>query len=44
MDDRGWQAVGWAVAAVVAVLEGKMSVDDLGPRLLARALKSEGDY
>ncbi|WP_284975214.1 NAD(P)H-dependent glycerol-3-phosphate dehydrogenase [Arthrobacter sp. efr-133-TYG-104] len=31
-------------AAVVAVLEGKMSVDDLGPRLLARALKSEGDY
>ncbi|ASN20767.1 NAD(P)H-dependent glycerol-3-phosphate dehydrogenase [Arthrobacter sp. YN] len=31
-------------AAVVAVLEGRMSVDDLGPRLLARALKSEGDY
>jgi len=26
------------------VLEGRMSVDDLGPRLLARALKSEGDY
>lgn len=31
-------------AAVVAVLAGKMSVDDLGPRLLARELKSEGGY
>ncbi|WP_426996131.1 NAD(P)H-dependent glycerol-3-phosphate dehydrogenase [Pseudarthrobacter sp. N5] len=31
-------------AAVVAVLAGKMSVDQLGPRLLARELKSEGDY
>jgi glycerol-3-phosphate dehydrogenase (NAD(P)+) len=31
-------------AAVVAVLEGKLSVDELGPRLLARSLKSEGDY
>ncbi|MBT2513037.1 NAD(P)H-dependent glycerol-3-phosphate dehydrogenase [Arthrobacter sp. ISL-30] len=30
-------------AAVVAVLEGKMSVDELGPRLLSRELKSEGD-
>lgn len=30
-------------AAVVAVLEGKLSVDELGPRLLARELKSEGD-
>ncbi|GAA5229344.1 NAD(P)H-dependent glycerol-3-phosphate dehydrogenase [Arthrobacter cryoconiti] len=29
--------------AVVAVLEGKLSVDDLGPLLLARELKSEGD-
>jgi glycerol-3-phosphate dehydrogenase (NAD(P)+) len=31
-------------AAVVAVLAGKMSVDELGPRLLARELKSEGDH
>ncbi|WP_442951318.1 NAD(P)H-dependent glycerol-3-phosphate dehydrogenase [Paenarthrobacter sp. Z7-10] len=31
-------------AAVVAVLAGKMSVDDLGPNLLARELKSEGGY
>jgi glycerol-3-phosphate dehydrogenase (NAD(P)+) len=31
-------------AAVVAVLEGEMSVDELGPRLLSRELKSEGDY
>ncbi|HKU31044.1 NAD(P)H-dependent glycerol-3-phosphate dehydrogenase [Arthrobacter sp. NyZ413] len=31
-------------AAVVAVLEGKLSVDQLGPTLLARSLKSEGDY
>jgi glycerol-3-phosphate dehydrogenase (NAD(P)+) len=31
-------------AAVVAVLAGKMSVDELGPRLLARELKPEGDY
>ncbi|MCA4132086.1 NAD(P)H-dependent glycerol-3-phosphate dehydrogenase [Arthrobacter sp. M4] len=31
-------------AAVVAVLEGKLSVDELGPRLLARELKSEGDH
>ncbi|MCQ9163200.1 MULTISPECIES: NAD(P)H-dependent glycerol-3-phosphate dehydrogenase [unclassified Arthrobacter] len=29
--------------AVVAVLEGKLTVDDLGPLLLARELKSEGD-
>ncbi|MGA7203589.1 MAG: NAD(P)H-dependent glycerol-3-phosphate dehydrogenase [Specibacter sp.] len=29
--------------AVVAVLEGKLTVDDLGPLLLARQLKSEGD-
>ncbi|MGO4385549.1 NAD(P)H-dependent glycerol-3-phosphate dehydrogenase [Specibacter sp. RAF43] len=29
--------------AVVAVLEGRLSVDDLGPLLLARELKSEGD-
>ncbi|PYI68791.1 glycerol-3-phosphate dehydrogenase [Arthrobacter livingstonensis] len=29
--------------AVVAVLEGKMTVDDLGPLLLARELKSEGE-
>lgn len=31
-------------AAVVAVLAGKMSVDELGPLLLARELKPEGDY
>ncbi len=31
-------------AAVVAVLAGKLSVDELGPLLLARDLKSEGDY
>ncbi|KRE61437.1 glycerol-3-phosphate dehydrogenase [Arthrobacter sp. Soil736] len=31
-------------AAVVAVLAGKLSVDQLGPLLLARELKSEGDY
>lgn len=31
-------------AAVVAVLSGKVSVDQLGPLLLARELKSEGDY
>jgi glycerol-3-phosphate dehydrogenase (NAD(P)+) len=31
-------------AAVVAVLAGKMSVDELGPLLLARELKSEGGY
>lgn len=31
-------------AAVVAVLAGKLSVDDLGPLLLSRDLKSEGDY
>ncbi|KNC18497.1 glycerol-3-phosphate dehydrogenase [Arthrobacter sp. RIT-PI-e] len=30
-------------AAVVAVLQGRLSVDDLGPRLLARHLKPEGD-
>lgn len=30
-------------SAVVAVLEGKLSVDDLGPLLLARELKSEGE-
>lgn len=29
--------------AVVAVLEGKLTVDDLGPLLLARELKSEGE-
>lgn len=31
-------------AAVVAVLAGKLSVDELGPTLLSRELKSEGDY
>lgn len=31
-------------AAVVAVLDGKLSVDQLGPLLLSRELKSEGDY
>jgi len=31
-------------AAVVAVLGGKLSVDELGPLLLSRDLKSEGDY
>jgi glycerol-3-phosphate dehydrogenase (NAD(P)+) len=31
-------------AAVVAVLAGKLSVDELGPLLLSRDLKSEGDY
>lgn len=31
-------------AAVVAVLAGKISVDQLGPLLLARDLKPEGDY
>lgn len=31
-------------AAVVAVLAGKVSVDQLGQLLLARELKSEGDY
>lgn len=31
-------------AAVVAVLAGKLSVDQLGPLLLARDLKPEGDY
>ena len=31
-------------AAVVAVLAGKLSVDQLGPLLLARELKPEGDY
>ncbi|HEV7168707.1 MAG TPA: NAD(P)H-dependent glycerol-3-phosphate dehydrogenase [Micrococcaceae bacterium] len=31
-------------SAVVAVLAGQMSVDELGPRLLARELKSEGGY
>lgn len=30
-------------AAVVAVLAGKLNVDELGPRLLARDLKSEGE-
>lgn len=30
-------------SAVVAVLDGKLSVDDLGPLLLARELKSEGE-
>jgi competence protein ComEA len=30
MDDRGWQAVGWAVAAVVAVLLGTRLLDS-GP-------------
>ncbi|MDN5668483.1 MAG: NAD(P)-dependent glycerol-3-phosphate dehydrogenase [Renibacterium salmoninarum] len=30
-------------AAVVAVLAGKLHVDELGPRLLARELKSEGE-
>jgi competence protein ComEA len=30
MDDRGWQAVGWAVAAVVAVLLGARLLDS-GP-------------
>ena len=30
-------------ASVVAVLQGRLSVDDLGPRLLARNLKPEGD-
>jgi glycerol-3-phosphate dehydrogenase (NAD(P)+) len=28
----------------VAVLAGKLSVDELGPLLLSRDLKSEGDY
>jgi glycerol-3-phosphate dehydrogenase (NAD(P)+) len=31
-------------AAVVAVLAGKLSVDELGPLLLSRDLKPEGDY
>ncbi|MCB5291933.1 NAD(P)H-dependent glycerol-3-phosphate dehydrogenase [Arthrobacter sp. SO3] len=31
-------------AAVVAVLAGKLSVDELGPLLLSRDLKREGDY
>lgn len=31
-------------AAVVAVLAGKLSVDQLGPLLLSRDLKPEGDY
>jgi glycerol-3-phosphate dehydrogenase (NAD(P)+) len=31
-------------AAVVAVLAGKLSVDELGPLLLSRDLKAEGDY
>ena len=31
-------------AAVVAVLARKLSVDDLGPLLLSRDLKPEGDY
>jgi glycerol-3-phosphate dehydrogenase (NAD(P)+) len=31
-------------AAVVAVLAGKLSVDELGPLLLARDLRPEGDY
>ncbi len=31
-------------AAVVAVLEGRLSVDQLGPLLLSRDLKPEGDY
>lgn len=31
-------------AAVVAVLSGKLSVDELGPLLLSRDLKREGDY
>ncbi|NSX36870.1 NAD(P)-dependent glycerol-3-phosphate dehydrogenase [Pseudarthrobacter oxydans] len=31
-------------AAVVAVLAGKLSVDQLGPLLLSRELKPEGDY
>jgi glycerol-3-phosphate dehydrogenase (NAD(P)+) len=31
-------------AAVVAVLNGKLSVDDLGPLLLSRELKPEGEY
>lgn len=31
-------------AAVVAVLAGKLSVDQLGPILLSRELKPEGDY
>ncbi len=31
-------------AAVVAVLDGKLSVDELGPLLLSRDLKPEGDY
>ncbi|MDQ0731821.1 NAD(P)H-dependent glycerol-3-phosphate dehydrogenase [Arthrobacter sp. B1I2] len=31
-------------AAVVAVLAGKLSVDQLGPVLLSRDLKPEGDY
>jgi len=31
-------------AAVVAVLAGKLSVDQLGPLLLARDLKPEGDF
>lgn len=31
-------------AAVVAVLAGRLSVDQLGPLLLARDLKPEGDY
>ena len=29
--------------SVVAVLQGRLSVNDLGPRLLARHLKPEGD-
>lgn len=31
-------------AAVVAVLAGKLSVDELGPLLLSRDLKAEGDH
>ncbi|HEU4667638.1 MAG TPA: glycerol-3-phosphate dehydrogenase, partial [Arthrobacter sp.] len=31
-------------AAVVAVLAGKLSVDQLGPVLLSRELKPEGEY
>ncbi|MDQ0820468.1 glycerol-3-phosphate dehydrogenase (NAD(P)+) [Arthrobacter sp. V4I6] len=31
-------------AAVVAVLAGKLSIDDLGPLLLSRELKPEGEY
>ncbi|WP_247826391.1 NAD(P)H-dependent glycerol-3-phosphate dehydrogenase [Arthrobacter antioxidans] len=30
--------------SVVAVLQGRLSVNDLGPRLLARNLKPEGDH